>query len=62
LLWFALLLKLVSFTFVSGGLQSDQSAFFQLMGNSYDLSLKGSPYWMAPEVFYPQIIYCVLDE
>lgn len=22
------------------------------MGNSYDLSLKGSPYWMAPEVFY----------
>lgn len=26
--------------------------FFQLMGNSYDLSLKGSPYWMAPEVFY----------
>ena len=25
---------------------------FQLTGQSNDLSLKGSPYWMAPEVFH----------
>jgi len=28
-----------------------ESLFPQLTGHSADLSLKGSPYWMAPEVY-----------
>lgn len=32
----------------------------QLTGLSYELSLKGSPYWMAPEVHYIAVVSKVL--
>lgn len=32
----------------------------QLTGHVADLSLKGSPYWMAPEVYYISLLHITL--